>query len=332
MADGEGALVAQQRAAAEEPYKNIALGNPAEKFLNAWTLASSVKDKQRQLQQQMMALQQRNAEFEYGMQFDKQKFAFDQMKFQTDTKLEQERLGISAGELALRKKAGELANQKYEDRQSGTEAILDIDPQLAAEGITPEDPRYWSEGNRLANLAAAKGAPASVINRWKATAAASVNNAATRITKNNEASYNYLMKDMGNKVFGTEKATDLDPVLNYQDTTKYPEEYKHQSWHDWYYNKPAEKTGYQLIPQTIGGKKLPPRRVKTTDLADLNQRYQTVMENFTKVPSPIHDPNENLYHPDTSINQARDAIRNGAPRDQVIQRLQRMGIQPPADM
>lgn len=147
------AVEAQQTFAANEPYKNIALGNPAQTALNAWALASSIKLKRLEYQGKLEQLQNQNDMMNLrlqGMQNREQsresyldlatkKFQWDQEKFnQTLTENEQ----VHRVENALREARMDQITQKADKAEQIKDDTIGWNQYMAQSGAPPGSLEY----------------------------------------------------------------------------------------------------------------------------------------------------------------------------------------------
>jgi len=283
---GEGLLAQQQEFAAQEPYKNIA-ANPTSTFINAFLAMSQVNNQRRKLEEALQIAHMKNDmdEREFGLKMDNMatRHAIDIARMQQTAAHQNDMLEIAGRGLELREQGADLDRKKFDfavdkqqDRIAGSEAILDVERELAGEGITPESPDYFKEYSSRVNSRAA-AAPASTFNKALSMAGKKYNDAADRLQKDNIAKSNAFAEDVGRTVFGDPKFQDLRPVIDYQSLPDQPP--PGQSWSDWFQNKPAstKATGNKVYTyQTSAGEKQAVIPVKR--LAELNKQYNDIME------------------------------------------------------
>jgi hypothetical protein len=325
MPDASG-LNQQQAAADRIPYENIALGNPAEKFLNAWALTTGLKLKRDEFEGKMQALALRNSQLEADSQLKEKEFAL---------RMGQQQLGndykMTMADIARQKMqndyqhqtdVSQLAYQKYDDLMSGQTSLLGLKSQAAAKGLNPGDPGYRTF--MLNGAASLTGKlPPSVLNNFT-----------NQVDKDETAAINLKQKALGAKtqdfmhtmsdtLYGTRTNTDLNPVLNYQqDSPTLKTEYKPQGWHIPGFGPaptPPEPTGYKLVYQRDAtGKILPnPRKVPTQTFVDLNRQWQDLQAQKSTI-APIPAPSGTTVNVRTS-----DGKQWAISPDQVDQAKQR---------
>lgn len=147
------ALTQQQRISADIPYKNLALANPAETFLNAWATTTNIKLKQKEFEGRMAQLAARNRALELDSQLDKAKFGLAMEKMELDYGHKATMADIARGRMENSAQYNaerlDLAERRYQDSMDGKGGILRVQNQLDAEGIRPGDPRYRQRVNQL---------------------------------------------------------------------------------------------------------------------------------------------------------------------------------------
>lgn len=125
--NGEGALTQQQGIAAQIPYKNILLPNPATQFLNAFALGVEVNRKRQAMEHQLQQLVLQNERLQFQDQWKNQQFDLQREHYQNmydigmkGREIQQDKLDKAYG-LADRTTEAVKALSDIEDR-AGTEA------------------------------------------------------------------------------------------------------------------------------------------------------------------------------------------------------------------
>jgi hypothetical protein len=310
MADGEGALVAQQRFAAEEPYKNIeATQNSIKMGLNAFQIGASINSKRQQLENQlaMMALRQQHMEnqdaireAQFGLATTRMQMGheMDVARLQNTIDHQARMYDLAQTQEERRGATVDYKIQKDQDRNNAQANLLNLRSQLAEEGITPGHPDYYSRYSAAIAAAAQTGSfsPSETVALSKAPATEQ-NTAINSLHRASKAEYDALAHDASNTIFGASGASgsfDPRPILHPE---QFPDEYKPQKF-DWstFSYGPKEPTGYKLIPtMTAQGKPGPPRRVAVEDLVNLNKRYQDWQANNAKIPPLVNVPDAGVF-------------------------------------
>jgi hypothetical protein len=296
---GEGLLGQQQEFAANEPFKNIALAEAGLKgVMNTFMMAQQVGNKRRQLEQQLQMAYMKNDldQREFSMKMDNAAtmHAISIARLQQQSAHQNDMLEIAGKNMELKERDAALDQKKFDwsvgekqKRIEGTEAILDVEKELAAEGITEENPNYFKEYSSRINARAA-GAPASTFNKALSLAKKRVNTTSDRMLKDNIAKSNALAEDVGRTIFHDPKFQDLTPVVDFE---KLPDEPPaEQSLVDrWLWNKPAppsKPTGNKVYTyNTSAG----PQKaiIPTSRLAEFNRQRNEIMEERKRIPSKV---------------------------------------------
>ena len=295
---GEGLLGQQQEFAAQEPYKNMEASNPAKTFMSTFLAMSQVAGQRRKLEQALQIAHMKNDmdQREFGLKMDSMatKHAIDIATLQQRAAHQGDMLEMAGRGLELREAGANLDREKFNfsvDKQNqrieGTSAILDVEKDLGAEGITPESPNYFKEYSSRINARAA-GAPASIFNKALGMAGKRVNDTHDRLLKDNVVKSNAFAEDVGRTVFGDPKFQDLRPIIDYQNLPDQAPET--QSFVDkWLWNKPAKPptpTGNKVYTyKTSAGDQQ--AVVSTKKLAELNKSYNQIMEERKRIPSKV---------------------------------------------
>jgi len=328
---GEGLLGQQQEAAAKIPYENIAAGQASLKtalgaFLNTFHVASQMNSQRQKLEQALQVAHMKNDmdEREFGLKMDNMatRHAIAVASLQQRAAHQDDMLEMAGRGMQIREAGAELDRKKFDftvdkqnDRIAGTEAILDVEKELGAEGITPESPNYFTEySSRLNSRAAA--APASTFNKALSMAGKRVNDTSDRLQKDNIAKSNAFAEDVGRTIFGDPKFQDLRPVIDYKNLPDQPP--PGQSWTDWIMRKPvppSQATGNKVYTYaTSAGDKQ--AVVSTKKLAELNKTYNDIMEERKRIPSKIplgtYDSTEKETLRDRAVKIANDPNASSA--------------------
>lgn len=141
MANGEGALEAQQRIAAEIPYKNLAQRNPAEQFLSTFFTAQQIGNQRRRLEEQLLKM-------EMDTKFKEQNYELNVAKLTIGSALQtaehnrrmeamQNQLDLGAARINLQQNAQDYKEMQDKEKMEGTSALI-----TAASSIDKNDPKF----------------------------------------------------------------------------------------------------------------------------------------------------------------------------------------------
>ncbi len=281
MPDASG-LDQQQAIAAKIPYENIALGNPVDRFLNAWQISSRIKEQRQAVEGKLMALQMHNQQLENNAELNQAKFGLSVMSEQQRAQHAQDTLGLAVQGMGLKQAAFDLNTQKYQDKIEGTTSVLNAEAKLAEQGIMPGDPRYPAELLKEHADMAGK-APTSLLNSVQRTAFLNHNSAIQQQERANNAKMNQLGEDVGREIFGNKNKQDLRPILNYETL---PDETTGGGIFPW--SDTAKKTGNKLVPGAT-------EPVSSQKLAEFNSRYKQIVDERNKLAMPVTAPSLGVY-------------------------------------
>jgi len=277
MPDASG-LNQQQAAADRIPYENIALGNPAEKFLNAWALTTGLKLKRDEFEGKMQALALRNDQLERDSQMKEKEFAL---------RLGQQQLGndykMTMADIARERMQNDyqhqtdiskLANEKYNDLMDGQTSLLGLRSDAAAKGLRPGDPGYRTF--MLNGAASLTGKlPPSVLNKFTSDIDKDETAAIALRQKALASREQEFMHRYSNTIYGTQTNTDLRPITQMETSTQ--PEYAPRSWSDTFHGVPAQPTDRRIITiKDAQGKVIGQNKVATQQLTDFAKEYQDI--------------------------------------------------------
>jgi hypothetical protein len=287
MPDASG-LNQQQGIAAGIPYKNIALGNPAETFLNAWALSTGIKLKKDELQGKMQALALKNAQLEADGELREKKYALDLTKAQLTAAHQGNMYDLAVqranNDAYYKDQTSQLAYQKYNDLLDGQTSLLQLRADASAKNLRPGDPGYHDFMVNGANTLRGK-LPASVLNKFN-----------TDVDKDETAGIELRQKALAsrekefmhrysNTVYGTQANTDLRPITQMETQTQ--PEYAPRSWSDAFHGVPAKPTDKRIITiKDQQGKVIGTSKVATQQLTDFAKEYQSIQQEKASIPQP----------------------------------------------
>jgi hypothetical protein len=290
MPDASG-LNQQQAIAAQEPYKNIALGNPAETFLNAWALTTGLKLKKDEFQGKMQALAMKNQQLEQDSQLKEREFGMRMAMMQQGMGLKEQAMDLQGQRFGL---AQDIASAKLQGVANRDESRANVAKGLAdlsARGITQGSHEYWTAVNQL--LADNPNMPASEAVQVRRQGGFNFNNSVDAQNKSLDAREKELTHRMSNTLYGTTANTDLLPVTEWQTHTQ--PDYAPRTVSDWWQSVPPKETDQRIITiKDATGKVTGTRKVPTATLTDFNKQWQDLQAQRNAVPKPIYDPSSGI--------------------------------------
>ena len=290
MADASG-LTAAQAEANQIPYKNIALGNPAETFLNAWSVATGLKLKQQEFEGKMSALQQKNAQIEADSAMKDKLNEMKLMQMQQGMGMKEAAIGLREGKLQL---DTDVFNQKVGDRKAMHDSVSGISRDFANLDVSPTDPNFMAKVDEILGNPDYQYAPPSFYSQQRNIKSRqqqnAVNNARQGI-KSEAASWQHVVS---NQLWGNQMNTDTNPVLHpeqYPDVPGKltPEQESQLTWRQKIGIDPKPEpapTGLKKIQQYVNGKPVgTPRQVPTQWLTDQAKKYQDIQDKVSNLPA-----------------------------------------------
>lgn len=289
MADASG-LTAAQAEANQIPYKNIALGNPAETFLNAWALTTNIKQKEEEYKGKLMMQYQKMQQLEADSQ------AKDRIN---ELKLMQMNQGIGMREAALGLRAGKLEldqnifDQKVGDRKAMHDSVSGIARDFANLTTKPTDPTFMSDVDAILGNPDYQYAPASFYSQQRNIKSRQQQNAINNARQGIKSEAAAWQHTVSNQLWGNLMNTDTNPILHpeqYPDVPGEltPEQKAKMTWQQkWGFSKAPEAppTGMKQIQQYVNGKPAgKPRQVSTQWLTDQAKKYQEIQDKVTALP------------------------------------------------
>jgi hypothetical protein len=285
MADASG-LTAAQADANQIPYKNIALGNPAETFLNAWALSTGLKLKQQEFEGKMQALQQKNAQIEADSAM---KDKLNEMKLYGM----QQGVGLREGALQLKQ---DIFDEKVGDRKKMQDSVSGISRDFASLDANPLDPDYMSKIDNILGNPDYQYAPPSFYTQARNNKARLQQNAVINARRGIESDTKAWQHGVSSQLWGNIQNTDTNPVLHPELYPDVPGELTDEqkaglTWQQRLgvpgYPKPeAPSTGMKQIQQYVNGKPVgKPRIISSQWLTDQARRYQQIQDRVSSLPS-----------------------------------------------
>lgn len=289
MADASG-LTAAQAEANQIPYKNIALGNPAETFLNAWALSTGLKLKQQEFEGKMQALQLKNSQMEADSAMKDKLNEMRLMTMQQGIGQREQAIGLRAGKLELDQN---IFDQKVNDRKDMHTSVSGIARDFANMKTQPTDPGYMAEVDSILGNPDYQYAPPSFYSQQRSVKSRQQQNAVTNARNDIKSQATLWQHTVSNQLWGNLQNTDTNPVLHpeqYPDVPGEltPEQKAGLTWQQkmGFSSKPeAPPTGLKQIQQYVNGKPVgKPRQVSTQWLTDQAKRYQTIQDSVSALP------------------------------------------------
>jgi hypothetical protein len=314
---GGGALEAQQRIGAEIPYKNIALGNPADKFLNAWSMATQLRLKKSEIEGKMQALAERNRQLELSDDLKEKGFALremmnqnakahqDQMydlalrKFDLDSTVKDATMRDQQAKIDIQKERAEtdkansdLRYQKYEDLINAQGDLATLDAELEAEGLKKGTVTYQSEWIKRAGPALKKLPSAEHDRQWKLHLESS-NADSDRESRIQERLEDSTRKNIGATLFGNAGITDFSFL---DDPKSLPDERVATGAHWWQWTSPSTTpSGKKLVSSVDAAGRPVQKAVTLAEITKARKLYQDTFKDRSLIASKVDDPSVGVY-------------------------------------
>jgi hypothetical protein len=276
MADASG-LTAAQAEANQIPYKNIALGNPAETFLNAWALSTGLKLKQQEFEGRMASLAAKNKELEANDALKEKKFALDIQRVTNAAEHQGNMYELARtradNEAAYKDRVMNFRELQYNNQAQGQGGIYDAIAQVHAQGYLPgkrgPDGRTFDQALLQATQPYMPLVGKSTYNKIIGPMLSDHNTGADSERKFYESEVKHIDQDIGGAIWG-------DPLNNNKDPIMHPEMYQYKEPTGWFgmgSGKPTDKI------VTKGKDALGNPKDIITSLADITKMRQRVLAN-----------------------------------------------------
>lgn len=151
MANGGGALEAQQQIAASIPYRNLSLQNPAEKFLSAFFTAAQVGNQRRRLEETMMKMDLdakfKEMQHELGIARLEQTAAYQAAEYNRKIQGMDDQMTRFATAQEAKNNIQDWKERKDQEALEGTSSLISA---LHAMKSKPGDPGYYEDLSHIA--------------------------------------------------------------------------------------------------------------------------------------------------------------------------------------
>lgn len=148
MPDAVGALAQQQGIAAQIPYKNILLPNPATQFLNAFQLGVEINRKRQMMEKQMEQLVLQNERLNLQDQWKNTEFDLKRTAMENAAALHGQQLGLQEQRIGL---ATDKINRAAEEHSRNLELAGDLQRQIDKIDEPQGSAAWWVKANSLRN-------------------------------------------------------------------------------------------------------------------------------------------------------------------------------------
>lgn len=308
---GGGALEAQQRIAADIPYKNIALENPADRFLNAWSMATQLKLKKSEIEGKMQALAERNRQLEMTGDLREREFSLRAMMDQSKMQHMGDMYDLATQRLELdstratntaenQRQRNEIAMDAFDLRKNQDErrinaqgGMASLEAQLSSEGLTPGTREYQKALVERATPYL-RDLPTSESNAWLRQLYNNSNTASERETRQLQMKQEMMRRDIGSTLFGNPAVQDLSPLLHPEDLPDEKVATPGIPWHFWE-TTPPKTTGRKLLISVDAAGRPIQKAVSMADLTRARKQYEDVMKEQGEIAPKINDPDLGVY-------------------------------------
>lgn len=148
MPDAVGALAQQQGIAAQIPYKNILLPNPATQFLNAFQLGVEINRKRQMMEKQMEQLVLQNERLNLQDQWKSKEFEYKYDALKQAGDLRGQALGIQEQRLGL---ATDKVQRAMEEHSRNLERGGELESRIGNIDKPPGSAAWWLDANKIRN-------------------------------------------------------------------------------------------------------------------------------------------------------------------------------------
>ena len=312
MAEGEGLLGQQLSAATQIPYENIRSNQTSlEMGLNAWSMATQIKQKRNELEQRMAETVAHDRQLEIENKFTKDRLGLELMRIQSEAGYRQNELGIQQQRIGIEKNNSDrqVDALKYKMNQGdkageARHQLSMIQSQLDEEGI-PRGTRQWREEYDKRSAPYIADLPGSQYNAAMRYVQSNQQNVINQETKNQENREYAFQKKVGAQLFGNAGVSDLGPVINpgsLEDETKTEGKF----WHTEVKTGTGNKKIYYQDLQT--GKKTFVRNATWKELTDLHNEWQSLNKSRGELSDPINDPDTGVQPPARTLKERAQRI------------------------